>query len=75
MTSTGCNVVLTGIIQRRIKKYATEEEKAEGKLASYKKYASKKYYCQTCDKTMSIYNYSDHVNTKIHLKNSLKNAA
>jgi hypothetical protein len=67
MASTGEGVVLTGIMTRRIKKYASEEERNQAKLTSYKKYASKKYYCQTCDKTMSIYNYSDHLNAKAHL--------
>ena len=61
--------ILTGVISRRVAKYATEEERQQAKLMSYKKYASKKYYCEICDKTMTLYNYSDHINTKVHNKN------
>ena len=46
--------ILSGELTRRIKKYDTEEERQQAKLASYKKYASKKYYCEVCNKTMSI---------------------
>ena len=67
MASTEGGVVLTGSMTRRIKKYASKEERNQAKLMSLKKYASKKYYCQTCDKTMSIYSYSDHMKAKIHL--------
>jgi len=62
--------VLTGNIPIRIKKYRTEEERQYGKWLAYKKYADKKYHCQICNKTMTLYNYSDHLKTKIHLKNS-----
>jgi len=58
--------VLTGNLTRRIKKYATEEERNRAKFESYKKYASKRYYCETCDKTLSIYSYSVHMKSKIH---------
>jgi len=61
--------ILTGVISRQVAKYATEEERQQAKLMSYKKYASKKYYCEICDKTMTLYNYSDHINTKVHNKN------
>jgi hypothetical protein len=37
------SVILTGQISRRVAKYATEEERQQAKLQSYKKYASKKY--------------------------------
>jgi hypothetical protein len=60
------SIVLTGDISRRIRKYETEEERQQAKIVSYKKYASKKYYCKICDKTMSIYNYSDHIKTNLH---------
>jgi len=63
-------VVLTGNISRRIRKYDTEEERNQAKLMSYKKYAAKKYYCEICNKTMTLYNYSDHIKTALHLKNS-----
>jgi len=33
-------IILTGDLSRRIKKYATEEERQRAKLLSYKKYAS-----------------------------------
>ena len=61
--------ILTGELSRRVAKYATEEECQQAKLMSYKKYASKKYYCNVCDKTISIYSYTDHINTKVHNKN------
>jgi len=64
-------IVLTGNLTRRIKKYDTEEERQHAKLLSYKKYASKKYYCEICNKTMSIYNYSDHILTQLHNNNFL----
>ena len=64
-------VILTGDISRRIKKYATEEERSNAKIVSYKKYAAKKYYCEVCDKTMTLYNYSDHMKTIIHNKKFL----
>lgn len=60
---------LTGDLVRRIKRYSNEEERQKGKLLSYKKYAAKKYYCTVCDKTMSLYNYADHIKTNLHLKN------
>lgn len=62
-------IILTGNISRRIKKYSTEEERCQAKLFSYKKYAAKKYHCIICDKTMTLYNYTDHIKTKIHLTN------
>ena len=62
---------LTGNLTRRVKKYDTEEERQQAKLKSYKKYAAKKYYCQICDKTMTLYNYSDHIQTDLHLKKIL----
>ena len=62
---------LTGDLTRRVKKYDTEEERQEAKLKAYKKYAAKKYYCEICDKTMTLYNYSDHIKTKIHLNKLL----
>jgi len=64
-------VILTGDISRRIKKYDTEEERQQAKLMSYKKYAAKKYYCEICDKTMTLYNYSDHIKTNHHITNFL----
>ena len=63
--------ILTGNLTRRVRKYDTEEERQEGKLRSYKKYAAKKYYCEICDKTMTLCNYSDHIQTDIHFKNFL----
>ena len=65
------DAILTGDISRWIKKYDTEEERLQGKLLSYKKYAAKKYYCEICDKTMTLYNYSDHIKTNLHNKNFL----
>ena len=62
---------LSGDLTRRVKKYETEEERQEAKLKAYKKYATKKYYCKICDKTMTLYNYSDHIKTKIHLNKLL----
>jgi hypothetical protein len=62
-------ITLTGEISRRIKKYDTEEERQQAKRMSYKKYASKRYYCEICDKTMTLYNYSDHIKTNLHNKN------
>jgi len=47
--------ILTGVISRRVAKYATDEERQQAKLVSYKKYHSKKYYCEICDKTMTLY--------------------
>ena len=61
--------ILSGDLPRRITKYDTDEERQQGKLRAYKKYAAKKYHCEICNKIMSIYNYSDHVKTKLHLKN------
>ena len=46
--------ILTGELSRRVAKYATDEERQQAKLLSYKKYASKKYYCDACDKTMTL---------------------
>ena len=63
------DTILTGDISRRIRKYYTEEERQQAKLTSYKKYASKKYYCEICDKTMTL--YSDHIKTNLHNKNFL----
>ena len=63
--------ILSGNLTRRVKKYDTEEERQEAKLKAYKKYAAKKYYCEICDKTMTLYNYSDHIKTKIHMNNFL----
>jgi len=54
---TQSSIILTGDISRRIKKYDTEEERQQAKLMSYKKYASKKYYCEIRDKTTFLYNY------------------
>ena len=62
--------ILTGNLTKRIRKYDTEEERQQGKLISYKKYASKKYYCEICDKTMTLYNYTDHIQTKLHNNNN-----
>ena len=62
---------LSGDLTRRVKKYDSEEERQEAKLKAYKKYAAKKYYCEICDKTMTLYNYSDHIKTKIHLNKLL----
>ena len=67
------STILTGQISRRVAKYATEEERQQAKLISYKKYASKKYYCEICDKTMSIYNYTDHIQTNLHNNNNNNN--
>ena len=64
--------ILTGVISRRIAKYDTEEERQQAKLMSYKKYHLKKYYCEICNKIMTLYNYSDHINTKVHNKNEKK---
>ena len=61
--------ILSGNLNRRVKKYDSEEERQEAKLKAYKKYAAKRYYCEICDKTMSLYNYSDHIKTKLHLNN------
>ena len=68
---------LTGELTRRIKKYNTEEERQDGKFRSYQKYKNKKYYCEICDKTMTLYNYADHIKTKKHLEKILliKNAS
>ena len=65
--------ILTGNLTRRIKKYDTEEERQQAKLISYKKYASKKYYCEICDKTMTLYNYTDHIQTNLHNNNNNNN--
>jgi len=65
--------VLFGDLIRRVKKYDTEEERQEAKIRAYKKYAAKKYYCKICDKTMTLYNYRDHIETNRHLKNSISN--
>ena len=62
---------LTGDLTRRAKKYDTEEERQEAKVRAYKKYAAKKYYCEICKKTMTLYNYSDHIKTNLHLNNFL----
>lgn len=62
---------LTGELTRRIKKYNTEEERQEGRLRSYQKYKAKKYYCEICDNTMTLYNYSAHIKTKKHLSKIL----
>ena len=62
---------LSGVLTRRVKKYDTEEERQEAKLKSYKKYAAKKYFCEICDKSMTLYNYSDHIKTNFHLKKIL----
>ena len=61
-------IILTGDISRRIKKYDTDEERQRAKLMSYRKYKAKKYYCEICDKIMSLYNYSDHIKTNLHNK-------
>ena len=63
--------ILSGNLTRRVKKYDTEEERQQAKLISYKKYAAKKYYCEICNKTMTLYNYSDHIQTDLHLKKIL----
>ena len=63
--------ILVGDITRRVKKYDTEEERQEGKLKAYKKYAAKKYYCKICDKTMTLYNYSRHIEPLGHLERIL----
>jgi hypothetical protein len=47
--------ILTGELSRRVAKYATDEERQQAKLVSYKKYHSKKYYCEICDKTTTLY--------------------
>ena len=60
---------LSGELTRRVKKYDSEEERQQAKLRSYEKYKAKKYYCEICNKTMSLYNYSDHIKTKLHLSN------
>jgi hypothetical protein len=44
-------ITLTDDISRRMTKYATEEQRQQAKLMSYKKCAAKRYYCETCDKT------------------------
>jgi len=75
MASAEGHIVLTGTIPRRIKKYATEEERNQAKLASVKKYASKKYYCQICDKIMSISNYRKHLWSDIHTENTIAKAS
>jgi hypothetical protein len=62
---------LTGELSRRVAKYATDEERQQAKLMSYKKYASNKYHCGICNKTMSIYSYADHIKTNLHNKNFL----
>ena len=64
-------IILTGDISRRIKKYGTDEERQRAKLMSYRKYKAKKYYCEICDKTMTLYNYSDHIKTNLHTTNFL----
>ena len=61
--------ILTGILTKRVRKYDTEEERQEAKLRSYKKYSAKKYYCEICNKTMTLYNYRDHIKTQLHFKN------
>jgi hypothetical protein len=63
--------ILTGNLTRRVSKYDTEEERQHAKIMSYKKYASKKYHCFVCDKTMTLSNYSDHKQTQVHNKNFL----
>ena len=63
---------LMGDLKRRVSRYDTEEERQQAKVRSYEKYKSKKYYCVECDKTMSLYNYRDHITTKLHLKNKTK---
>ena len=64
--------ILTGNLTRRVRKYDKEEERQEAKLRSYKKYAAKKYYCEICNKEMTLYNYRDHIKTQLHLKNMTK---
>ena len=62
---------LTGELTRRVRKYNTEEERQEGKLRAYRKYAAKKYYCEICDKTMTLHNYSRHIESLGHLERIL----
>ena len=63
--------LLTGDLTRRIKKYDTEKERQEGKKRAYEKYKAKKYYCEICNKTMTLYNYREHIETKLHLKKKI----
>ena len=63
--------ITTGDFTPRIKKYNTEEERQEAKMRSYKKYAAKKYYCEICDKTMTLHNYSRHIESLGHLERIL----
>ena len=64
--------ILTGNLTRRVRKYDTEVERQAAKLRSYEKYAAKKYYCEICNKEMTLYNYRDHIKTQLHLKNMTK---
>jgi len=50
-------------------RYKNDEDKRNGYLESKRRYNSKKWYCEHCDKSYSISSKSRHTKTKTHQKN------
>ena len=50
-------------------RYENDEDKRNGYLESKRRYNSKKWHCEHCDKLYSISCKNRHMETKIHKKN------
>lgn len=50
-------------------RHENDESRRLSLLASKRKYASKKWTCELCNRTINISNKSYHMKSKIHLKN------
>ena len=56
-------------VPNRGKRYENDEDKRNGYLKAQRRYNSKKWHCEHCDKSYSISNKVQHQKTKIHMKN------
>ena len=65
---TSENSVAKKVPNRGIR-YKNDEDKRNGYLEAQRKYNSKKWHCEHCDKSYSIASKSRHMKTKIHIKN------
>ena len=65
---------ITNKCPSRANRYKTEEERREAQLDVKRRYASKDWSCEICNKTIQLGNRSKHVQNKTHQINMSKPA-
>ena len=68
MDNTSKNSIAKKVPNRGIR-YKNDEDKRNGYLEAQRRYNSKKWYCEHCDKTYSISNKVQNKKYKKHIKN------